>query len=515
MTHTRDHAATAGSAQSWTSTGSPGPTVALSLSATRRSRARSRSGARPRSGSGWTAGRRRGPAAGGRDPHPGRHAADGPPRHLRLRAGRPRRPCAGWRQRARSSGTRSRRRAGPRRPRRRSTPRSIPSTHGVHQFPDRLPASAMTIAEVFRERGLRDALVLLGDLHGPVHEPAPGLRGAARVGVDGGPGRPAGSKTAREFVDRLLGWLDDHRDVPFFVFLHVFDPHPPYEPNRAVRHALGRPEGARRSTRASRRSLKKAVADAFLAQRGMATRDELVKAGIDPAAFIRYSKDWYDGSIRGMDAEIAPPGGAALSELGLGERALIAFYADHGEEFHDHGRMWHGQSVYGEMMPRAADPLGARDACPAGRGRGARGAHRRDAHAARPVRPAGAARRTGPEPASAARPAPGRRVAGRRLEPPARDRREAAHSAGTEFPNAGESYAIVDGGWKLIHNVVAAPGEAGVRALRFLQGPARPEGPGGRPARDRAAARLTRGLEAWQAGPAAARLPRTARRRRA
>jgi hypothetical protein len=32
------------------------------------------------------------------------------------------------------------------------------------------------------------------------------------------------SKTARDYVDRLLPWLTAHRDVPFFVFLHVSDP---------------------------------------------------------------------------------------------------------------------------------------------------------------------------------------------------------------------------------------------------------------------------------------------------
>ena len=26
-------------------------------------------------------------------------------------------------------------------------------------------------------------------------------------------------------------WLETHRDGPFFVFLHVFDPHDPYEPS--------------------------------------------------------------------------------------------------------------------------------------------------------------------------------------------------------------------------------------------------------------------------------------------
>ena len=27
----------------------------------------------------------------------------------------------------------------------------------------------------------------------------------------------------------------------------------------------------------------------------------------------------------------------------------MVFLSDHGEEFHEHGRMFHGQSVYGEL----------------------------------------------------------------------------------------------------------------------------------------------------------------------
>ena len=37
------------------------------------------------------------------------------------------------------------------------------------------------------------------------------------------------SKNAQTFTDRLLPWLELHRDTPFFVFLHVLDPHPPFE----------------------------------------------------------------------------------------------------------------------------------------------------------------------------------------------------------------------------------------------------------------------------------------------
>ncbi len=68
---------------------------------------------------------------------------------------------------------------------------------------------------------------------------------------------------------------------------------------------------------------------------------------------MRYDEGWYDGSIRGMDAEI----GRLLErirQIGLEGKVQIAFIADHGEEFVEHGRMFHGQSVYGELADGAA-----------------------------------------------------------------------------------------------------------------------------------------------------------------
>ncbi len=38
------------------------------------------------------------------------------------------------------------------------------------------------------------------------------------------------SKTARTYVDRAMNWMERHRDVPFFMYLHVLDPHDPFEP---------------------------------------------------------------------------------------------------------------------------------------------------------------------------------------------------------------------------------------------------------------------------------------------
>ena len=71
-------------------------------------------------------------------------------------------------------------------------------------------------------------------------------------------------------------------------------------------------------------------------------------SGIDVEAFLSYRKAWYDGSIRGMDTEIGRLL-ARIEELGLTGRVVVAVIGDHGEEFLEHGRSWHGQTVYGEL----------------------------------------------------------------------------------------------------------------------------------------------------------------------
>jgi hypothetical protein len=49
-----------------------------------------------------------------------------------------------------------------------------------------------------------------------------------------------------------------------------------------------------------------------------------------------------------MDAEIGRLL-EALRNLNLDRRTLVVYTADHGEEFLEHGRMGHGQSMYGEL----------------------------------------------------------------------------------------------------------------------------------------------------------------------
>ena len=159
----------------------------------------------------------------------------------------------------------------------------------------------------------------------------------------------------REFIDRLSAWLETHKDAPFFAFLHVFDPHDPYEPNAPYNTVWADPL-KKEEHETQLKEVKKIINEPLRQLFGMPTRDELKRAGFDPDALVNHDQDWYDGSIRGMDVEIARLV-ERLRDLGLDDRTLIVFLSDHGEEFLDHGRMFHGQTVYGELTqtPREID----------------------------------------------------------------------------------------------------------------------------------------------------------------
>ena len=80
----------------------------------------------------------------------------------------------------------------------------------------------------------------------------------------------------------------------------------------------------------------------------MATREEMEKAGVDPAVFLAYEKTG-NSSIRALDGELRRllP---SVSALGLDRDVAVAFLSDYGEEFHEHADVAHGQSVHGRAM---------------------------------------------------------------------------------------------------------------------------------------------------------------------
>src|SRR5207247_5912827 len=77
-------------------------------------------------------------------------------------------------------------------------------------------------------------------------------------------------------------------------------------------------------------------------------KEEYLRTGNDPNELLKIYTDWYDGSIRGVDAEIGRLL-EALRELGLDQDTLMVWATDHGEEFWEHNQLFHGQNVYGEL----------------------------------------------------------------------------------------------------------------------------------------------------------------------
>ena len=369
-----------------------------------------------------------------------------------------------------------------------------PSTHGVQSFNDLLPSSATTIAEVYRQAGYSTLGLETIAFVGKFSNQHQGFEELHEQGSF--PERQAGStKAARTEVDRLIPWLAAHRDVPFFVLLHLVDPHSPHRPYPPYDATFGDPRG-RAEHDAQLEKVRPFIRNANMRRFGMPNRDELVRAGVDPERYIAFEKDAYDGSIRGMDAEIGRLR-ERLGELGLDRRTLIAFLADHGEEFHDHGGSFHNQGIYGELtnvplffwwpgrVPagrRAAETVELIDVMPTllelsglAAPKGIQGASlvslmSDGAHAGWP-RPAITE--------ASGRPDPG-------------------------VATAEESYALSLGGWKLAHHVVRAPDRPEFELFDRKKDPL--------DTTDLAAqhpdvvARLTRELEAWRKMALGARL---------
>ena len=222
-----------------------------------------------------------------------------------------------------------------------------PSSHGIVDTPDRLPSSVTTLAEVFQQAGYAtfhtSSVPFTGRMTN-LHQGVEVLHEAASIGdLD-----HSDSKTARTFVDRLLRWLETHRDTPFFAFLHVFVPHSPFEP-------YGPYDGAYMDDAEAEQHRENLAAAVEIMEPGLMKSqrlpsvETLAEAGIDADIFLDAEMDWYDASIKAMDVEV----GRLLEKIdALGRRddTLIVFMSDHGEEFLEHGHHWHGVTAYGEML---------------------------------------------------------------------------------------------------------------------------------------------------------------------
>jgi hypothetical protein len=64
---------------------------------------------------------------------------------------------------------------------------------------------------------------------------------------------------------------------------------------------------------------------------------------------VQFNEAHYDGAIRGFDDRIRELY-EVLRARGLDENTLFVFVSDHGEEFHEHGGLGHGWTLYEELI---------------------------------------------------------------------------------------------------------------------------------------------------------------------
>src|SRR5580704_410207 len=140
--------------------------------------------------------------------------------------------------------------------------------------------------------------------------------------------------SADMIVDRACEWLGSTRTRPFFLWLHLMDPHAPYYPKEdalaLMGHAPVTPFRARYLNSYWNRS--------DLAERRLARhRDEIVAL--------------YDAGVRWVDVQMVRLV-EALRKSGQWDSCMFAFTADHGEEFLDHGGRYHPPSRLMEELIR-------------------------------------------------------------------------------------------------------------------------------------------------------------------
>ena len=187
---------------------------------------------------------------------------------------------------------------------------TYPQFHGVLDFPMALPKGVPDGPELLRTQGYQTAAFVGSYVLDPKAS-APGFdRGFDTYDANFKPDDHAKQfhksdrynvieRRGDEVVAHALAWLDKHPKGPFFVWIHLYDAHYPYEPPEPYK--------------------------------------------------TRYSSEPYDGAIAYEDAVV----GGLLKQLkrrNLYNDAIIAVMADHGESLGAHGENTHGVFLYDETI---------------------------------------------------------------------------------------------------------------------------------------------------------------------
>jgi arylsulfatase A-like enzyme/Tfp pilus assembly protein PilF len=186
----------------------------------------------------------------------------------------------------------------------------LPSVHGVTDFGVPLSPQHVTAAELLKQHGYQTA-AFIGAVILDSNALAPGLdRGfdfydnfPKTDGKDAdGKNKERWGRVERrgmEVVEHAEAWFDKHRTGPHFVWVHLFDPHDPYEP--------------------------------------------------PPPFAEKYKDHLYDGEIAYADSAVAH-WIAFLKKAGVYDNAIVIVTGDHGEGLGEHGEETHGLFLYDSTL---------------------------------------------------------------------------------------------------------------------------------------------------------------------
>lgn len=213
--------------------------------------------------------------------------------------------------------------------------RAAPDGEGVRAAPDEegrwlgLDSQLPTIAEILRRRGFETGAIVTNSFLHPRFGVARGFET-----YDHGPSTHSDRRNAEFAVDRAIGWLQARDDRPFFLLLHLMDPHFPY--------SAPAPYGGRfASTEDLTVDVPFQPADILDLQRRI---DDL---GAPDRAYL---SDAYDEEILFVDAQLDRLLASLEDDPDLSGRAVVLLTSDHGEEFFEHSGFEHGHTMYNELL---------------------------------------------------------------------------------------------------------------------------------------------------------------------
>ncbi|MBD3260471.1 MAG: sulfatase-like hydrolase/transferase [Candidatus Altiarchaeales archaeon] len=138
------------------------------------------------------------------------------------------------------------------------------------------------------------------------------------------------NRRADVLLDSALSWINEAED-PFFVWIHLVDPHETYDPPKEYLRLFVESETEIKPHHTTRPYLE-----------GLAGGGDLTSQQLNHLIGL------YDGELCYVDDAVK----RFISNLpeGVLDDSIVVVTADHGEEFMDHGGLLHGHSLYNELI---------------------------------------------------------------------------------------------------------------------------------------------------------------------